>query len=209
MKISKILIVLLLNIGGYVNAQSLVHSNGHSNDSLNLKAKKLKQLYLLSTASSKDVSNIYKQQFFDCFPNTFKQLDELYGDHEGADHKPAPLNDQAEKHIADLFNNLDDINDTLYYRKIVSIAVGGHWDADAVNFFQHGLRSRVLGNMALTVHILKGLSNDKIQSFWYFYFDGPVVKKPIGESLQKIKAINNRIYDLMVKAHDDAFKQNQ
>ncbi|HEY4937136.1 MAG TPA: hypothetical protein VII44_11175 [Puia sp.] len=31
----------------------------------------------------------------------------------------------------------------MYYKKIVSIAIGGYWDADAVNAFQEGLRKRV------------------------------------------------------------------
>lgn len=64
----------------YASAQNKLTSNQYSNDSLMVKANKLKQLYLLSTSSSKDVSNINKEQFFNKFPNTFKQLNELYGD---------------------------------------------------------------------------------------------------------------------------------
>lgn len=204
MKIAKLIVILILNAGFYANAQSTAVSNNHSNDSLSLKAKKLKHLYLLSTASSNDASDVYKQQFFDCFPNTFKQLDELYGD-----HKSAPLNDQAEQHIVDLFNNLNNINDTLYYRKIVSIAVGGHWDADAVNFFQHGLEAKTAINPNLIVHVLKSLSNEKIQSFWYFYFDGAHPKKQIAEPLQRMKAIDSKIYSLMIEAQDDVLRHSK
>jgi hypothetical protein len=202
--------LLCMSIIKDVHAQSYANLTDHKvADTLVTRATKLKQFYLLSKSSLVDVSDNYKKQFFDCFPNTFKELDELYGDHYDADHKSALLNDQAERHIADLFNNLNNINDTLYYRKIVSIAICGHWDADAINFFQHGLRNKVLSNPALIVLVLKGLSNDKIQSFWYFYFDGPIVKKQIVEPLQKVKTIDSKIYDLMIKGHDDALKQNR
>ena len=209
MKISQLLVIVVLGTSCYANEQNTSKSNQYSNDSLAIKAKKLKQLYLLSTSSSSDVSNIYKQQFFDEFPCTFKQLDELYGDNLDVHHQPALLVGQAQPHIINLFNEITTINDTPYYKKLVSIAIGGHWDGDAVNFFQHGLINKVVSNPKLIVHILKGLSNDKIQSFWFFYFDGAVVEKKIDEPLQKIKAIDNTIYNLMVKAHDDAFKQNQ
>jgi hypothetical protein len=108
-----------------------------------------------------------------------------------------------------LFNELNTINDTLYYRKIVSVAIDGHWDGDAVNFFQHGLRNKVLNNPALIVHVLKGMSNGRIQSFWYFYFDGAHPKKQIAEPLQKIRFINNKIYDLMIKAQTDVLKHSK
>jgi hypothetical protein len=209
MKIAKLLILIVFHLSFYANAQSVVVSNKHLNDSLNLKATKLKRLYMLSTSSSKDVSNIYKQQFFDAFPNTFQQLDELYGDHLDAHHKPAPLNDQAEQHIVDLFNKLNTINDTLYYRKIISISIGGHWDGDAVNFFQEGLRNKVLKDPAIVVDILKHISNARIQSFWYFYFDEPYPEKKLPEPLQKVKSIDIGIYNLMIKAHNDALKQNK
>jgi len=174
-----------------------------------LKAKKLKQLYVQSTSSSSDLVNIYKKKFFDEFPSTFKQLDELYGDDSDINHKPALLIDQAEQHIINLFNELKTINDTLYCRKIVSIAIGGHWDSDAVNYFQNGLIKKVLNNPALIVYILKGMSNGRIQSFWYFYFDGPHPRKQIAEPLQKIRFINNRIYDLMLKAQTEVLKDSK
>ena len=207
MKIAELFVVVFLHLGFYADAQSLIVSNRHSKDSLSLKAKKLKQLYLLSTSSSNDVSDIYKQQFFDAFPNTFKQLDGLYGDHFDIHHKPAPLNDQAEHHIIGLFNKLNIINDTLYYSKIVSIAIGGHWDGDAINFFQEGLRHKVLNIPALVVDILKDKSNERIYSFWYFYFDEPHPAKPFAEPLKRIKNINTKIYFLMVDAQKEVLKQ--
>lgn len=208
MRLLTLLIILILNMSPYANAQSVLVPKHYSHDSLIVKAKKLKQLYMLSRSSSVDLGNIYKEKFFNEFPNTFKELNELYGDDFDIHHKPAILIDQAEQHIT-LFTELNTIDDTLYYRKIISIAIDGHWDGDAVNFFQHGLRNKVLNNPALTVHILKNLTDDKIKSFWYFYFDGAHPQKQIPEQLRKIKLINNRICNLMVKAQNEVLKQSK
>lgn len=209
MKLVKLVIILGLNMFFCASAQNIIVHKHYSNDSLMLKAQKLKHLYLLSTASSNDLGNIYQQQFFKEFPNTFEQLNKLYGDDFDIHHEPALLNSQAEQHIINLFNELKTITDTLYYKKIISISIGGYWDGDAINFFQHGLRNKILNNPTLTIHILKGMSNDKIQSFWYFYFDGAHPKKEMEEPLQKIKLINKRIYDLMVKAQNEVLKDSK
>ena len=209
MKAVKFFIVIFLSIHFSTHAQSSKVSNRYSNDSLNAKANQLKRLYKLATSSSTGVSNIYKRQFFDAFPNTFKQLDELYGDNNDINNKPSLLNNQAEDHIIHLFNELTTINDTLYYKKIISIAKNGHWDADAINFFQHGLEQKVLKKPILVVYILKNMSDDNIYGFWHFYFDQPYPDKQVVEPLQKIKSINNKIYDLMIKAHNEILKQDK
>lgn len=173
-------------------------------DSIDIKAKKLKYLYTLSTESSVDVSNVYKQQFFNEFPNTFKELNELYG---YENHTPAPLYNECDKHIYELFNNLVNINDTLYYRKIISIAIDGHWNADGIAEFQDGLHKRVLKNPELTIYLLKNLSENKIRSFWHFYFDDIFPAKLMTEQLKSIKSINTTIYALMVASYKEDLLQ--
>ncbi|SDT26419.1 hypothetical protein SAMN05216490_2895 [Mucilaginibacter mallensis] len=183
---------------------SITKAQNNSGDSIKTKAEKLKHLYVLSTASSSDMKDVYKQQFFDEFPNTFKGLNDLYG-YENS--KPAILYFESAAHILELFNNLQNINDTLYYKKIISIAINGHWDADAVNYFQHGLRNRTEFKPELIVYILKSLPEEQIKSFWYFYFDGVHPKKEIADSLLKIKSIDNKVYTLMLAAHQEILNQ--
>ncbi|HEY9533071.1 MAG TPA: hypothetical protein VIQ77_00980 [Mucilaginibacter sp.] len=192
-------IVLTCLLGYYANGESSIYLPNNLDDSLRLKALKIKQLYVLSTASSKDECYYYQLQFFDAFPDSFKQLNKLYADKDG------PLSSVAHEHIY-LFNGLNNINDTLYYKKIISIGIGGHWDADAIDFFQQGLRNKILGNPELTATILKNLSTKKILSFWRFYFDGPHPKKQLQEPLQRMKFINNKIYNLMVQAQTVVLK---
>ncbi|MDP9046624.1 MAG: hypothetical protein M3N14_00710 [Bacteroidota bacterium] len=171
-------------------------------DSISEKAKKLKSLYMLSIGSI-EVRDIYQKQFFDEFPKTFRELNELYG-YDWDKHKGASiLYYEAGKHIRELFNDLDNINDTLYYKKIIGIAIDGHWDADAVNFFQYGLRNRTEAKPELITFILKTMPENQIRSFWYFYFDGAHPKKIINEPLQKIKSFNLKIYNLMLQVHHE------
>ena len=174
-------------------------------DSIALKAKKLRQLYILSTASS-DTKEIYEKQFFDEFPGTFMQLNELYGYENG---KAAILYYEAENHIIQLFNNLNCINDTIYYRKIINIALGGHWDADAVNYFRAGLIGRAEKKPELIVYILENLPEKDVKSFWYFYFDEPHPAKQITVSLRKIKSIDSKIYAIMINSHDEALNRKE
>ncbi len=202
MKVSSLLVIAFFFNASFATAYPVSLGENIVTDSISLKAKKLKQYYLLSG------STIYQKKFFAEFPNTFKQLNELYGDDINTGGV-AILYEEAVNHIEELFNNLNSINDTLYYRKIVRIAKGGHWDADAINYFQHGLRNRVESKPGLTVYLLQSMNEKEVESFWYFYFDGPHPKKRISESLQKIKSIDVSIYDIMLKAQGKVLKNKE
>jgi len=197
------LIVIIFNV---CHAQNTKLSDGTNQfpDSINLKAKKLKQLYLLSTSSSAGVKEEYHQQFFDAFPNSFNEFNEIYG---YVNNKPAILYFEADKHIIELFNKLRNINDTLYFKKLISIAIGGHWDADAVNYFQNGLKNRVINNPELTIYVLKNRSKKDIKSFWYFFFDGAHPKTQIPEHLKNIKSLDLEIYNIMIETQKQVLKQ--
>ncbi len=197
-----LLLIIFFNISLSKGSLKL-YENGAIGDSIIAKAKHLQELYMLSTSSSSK-THFYRKQFFNLFPNSFKKLNDLYGYNNGIE---APLYNQVEKHILELFNNLNNINDTLYYKKIVSIAIGGHWDADAVEAFQEGLRKRVLSKPNLVVYLLNEIPDEKIKSFWYFYFDGVHPSKQIAEPLLKIRTNNLKIYNLMIEAHNDVLKR--
>ncbi len=165
------------------------------------KATKLKQLYVKATSS---VRNSYRLEFFSEFPNSFSELNKLYG---YTNDKAGPLYEFSNKHIYELFNNLKDIPDTLYYNKIIRIAIGGHWDADGIDAFQDGLRTHVLNNLDLTLEILEKYSDRNIESFWFFYFDGPHPSSQIDDRLQTLKDKDSKIYKLMISAHKKVMKQ--
>ena len=205
MRFTAIIIPFLIFKVGLLSCQAFSTTSPQAIDSVEAKAKKLKQYYLLSKSSVPEVADMYQDKFFDEFPNTFKQLNQLYG-YDGQAKKGAILYYDAGNHIMGLFNNLKNINDTLYYKKIIGITIGGKWDADAVNFFQHGLQEHIVAKPELAVFILKKMDKSTIKSFWYFYFVGPIPKNHFYPSLEKIKMIDKDIYKLMMESYNQVSK---
>lgn len=203
--LSFFLFVIITIFAASISDAHAINLNNPTKDNLQIKADSLKQLYTLATCSHVNKA-IYEKQFFDEFPATFNQLNDLYGDKE---NKPAILNNEAENHIIGLFNKITSVNDTVYYGKIIGIGIGGLWDADAVNYFQHGLRERVENNVALTIYLLKKLKAADIKSFWFFYFDGPHPKKQIPDALEKVKLLDKEIYSIMIEAHNEVLSQKE
>jgi hypothetical protein len=142
------------------------NSHAQNSQALIAKSKRLKQLYNMAVNSSN--GDFAKQQFFNEFPNTFKELNDLYGYET---NKPAPLYEDGIGHIHELFNNLTNINDTLYYKKIIAIATDAHYDADAINYFHDGLQKRILDKPALALYLLRDKTEKDIINVWAFYFD--------------------------------------
>lgn len=180
----------------------------HPPESYRLKAQRLHGLYALLVSSSGKARQAYQRRFFQAFPSTFKELEGLYGNRLDAHQQHAPLYGEAEQHIAGLFNSLPRIDEATYYRKLIALAIGGHWEADAVNFFQNGLMNKVLANPGLVAALLQPLNKEQILSFWAFYFDEPYPKKALPVPLQKMKSLNSNVYHLMLKAQDEVLKND-
>eukprot|EP01132_Coremiostelium_polycephalum_P004022 gene4022-5028_t len=90
----------------------------------------------------------------------------------------------------------------IYCEKIISLCMGGWWDADDISFLQqHLFRICDLEDFPNFLHILEKRTDDEIASFWFFYYDdiGQVCSK--GELYQKIETLNPRIAKLMDRAY--------
>lgn len=173
-------------------------------DTLATKAKRLKQLYNIAVNSSN--GDFYKEQFFNAFPNTFKQLNDLYGDEN---NKPGPLSNDAFGHIHELFNNITNINDTLYYKKIIGIATDAHYDADAVNYFQDGLEKRILDKPALALYLLRDKTEKNIVNVWAFYFDyenSSIKKENYNKLIKLIPSSNKKMITLITAGYQKSTK---
>ena len=144
-------------------------SRNHAADSSSLHYKATILMELYDKSRNNEDSLFYQDLFFHEFPNTFSQLDSLYGYKE---NKPAILYYEAVDHIFYLFNNLKSIDEIAYYNKIIGIAFDGHWDADAINYFQNGLRTRVKSKPELIFELLRSKNDDQIIGFYYFFFHG-------------------------------------
>jgi hypothetical protein len=113
----------------------------------------------------------YQRLFFASFPDNFTDLNGIFGDdtrENDTKFHGAPLYDGYE--YISFFFDLKTIPKKDFYKKIINIAIGGHWDADAVNYFQHGLHRKVLQNTKLTFDLLKVKRDNEIKSFFFFFF---------------------------------------
>jgi hypothetical protein len=168
------------------------------------KADRLRQIYKEAILGS-PIKTTYERKFFDEFPSDFKTFFSLYGydgvvdDLGSHGSKHHILTDESFEHVF-LFNRIESIPNEEYYTKLINLSIGGYWQGDGVNYLNYGLRERVKTDHKLTCELLSKRTNKEIQSFWYFYFDGPHPSKDIPSDLQDIKRINSKIYSLMKKA---------
>jgi hypothetical protein len=169
-------------------------------DSLNVKIEKLKEYY--SKSHDRKDSMEFHLRFFEEFPSDFESFNSIYG----FDTSEMPLYDKAYDHIQ-LFNRISCVSETIYYRKVISIAIGGYWDADAINYFQEGLRERVMANPELTFELLKERTEKEIFKFWFFFFGGPVTAKEIPKELERRSSEDQ--YAIVKRAYYKARERNR
>jgi len=113
--------------------------------------------------------------FFATFPNSFSELEAIYGYAEVA----MPLYHVANEHIDFLFDERKDIDMRLFVEKICTVGINGKWEADAVNYFQNHV-SVLLHLPPMTRHVVEFLNTktkSEIESFWRFVMDDPVPRK--------------------------------
>ncbi|MBU2558914.1 MAG: hypothetical protein KJ578_14145 [Bacteroidetes bacterium] len=152
--------------------------------------------------------NQLEEDFFSLFPKTFEELVSCYGytdiplsDTVGLKSTVhfSPLYYQAEAHI-DIYYSLKNISTKRLIHRIVDISMNGHWQADAVNIFKHGYRTILKNNLEEFLIYLASFEYSEIESFWYFYFDGPCPEDDIPDYLKPIKSSYPDIYEAMLSA---------
>jgi hypothetical protein len=158
-----------------------------------LDANKLKNAFLNLKAEN---SLTNQTNYFELFPNSFQEFEDTFGFENGI---PAPLYDGHE-YIPQFFA-LDKIDETARMKKCISISIGGEWDADAVNYFQHELHDYILNNVDLNYQILRNRSNSDIESFFDFFFQSihPVFKS-IPKEFKYLELNDKNYYDLIKKS---------
>lgn len=172
--------------------------------SIEEKAKRLEEYYSKSYSNSDSLK--FRQLFFEEFPNSFIEFKTIYDYNY---NKPSILYEVATEHIFILFNNLENIDDSIYYNKLINVAIDGKWNADAIFCFQFGLQKRVLQNPILTYDLLNSRNDKEIKSFFYFFFDSIHPKwKSIPKELKQMKKKSLRIYKLMEQALNEVKKNN-
>mgnify|MGYP000141446527 CR=1 FL=1 len=152
----------------------------------------------------KDNSQKNQREFFNLFPSSFQSFNNTFGFKNGT---AAPLYDGHE-YISQFFS-LDSIDQRKQLNKWINISIDGHWDADAVNYFQMYLRLRVFQNLDLTFKLLKERPEKEIKSFFYFFFNEIHPQyETIPKEFEILKNSDNELYILILEGHKLAIQDS-
>ncbi len=149
------------------------------------------------------------ERFFCAFPNSFKEMEDLFGYSE--QNKAAPLyNYEDGVTILEYFKNLTTIPKADYYNKYINICVGGVWEADhIVHAFDFEDKLRNDTHAACTE--LSKRSDEDIASVFRFIFDGPhpqnlrskVIYKRL---LPKLNSYSARLGKLLTRSYKQVMR---
>lgn len=171
----------------------------------------IKLIEKLRTSYLKAINNDtikYKIEFFEIFPNTFSLYTQIYDCNKviicGEQENTLCYESHSHLELLCYLRNL--INKEDYYKKIIKLGINGYWDADAINDLQHCIYKCIKEDLPLTIKTLKSFTDDEIESFWYFIYDGPHRTEPqkLPVTIECIRELDKHIAYLAQKALDRA-----
>ena len=151
-------------------------------------------------------SELFFEQFpdnFNCFHLYYSLYDSSYNNQSTISKKHGVLYDYAFQHIAQIYNNLSVIETEKRIEMTIQISLGGYWEADAVSYFQFGLRNLLENNTDSFLRIINLLDQEDQRSFWFFYFDGPNPSSSTPKSFDKIKNNYPQMFEIILRSHQD------
>ncbi len=129
--------------------------------------------------------------FFDCFPKDFRKYAMIFGlGGGGVDNNYGKLYNESYDYVMLYFEISKKYKK---YSSIFSIAINGHWEADAVNVYQHELKEFISDNPKVSYDELSRFDDKNLFSFWFFYFDGPIHPKALPREILNINDSSKRI----------------
>ena len=157
---------------------------------------------LLKHPESKETQMAY----FEAFPNTWMEYIVTYqfvpDDKEGRKN----LYSVGHKHMHAFEYKLNLIPDSLYYKKLVNIAIGARKDADAANYLQGCVESHMIDHSEQILNALAPLRKGHRFEFWEFYFSNIIAVETIEEELNRLVELHKDCHPEDVQMMKDAFK---
>ena len=157
---------------------------------------------LLKRPESKEAQMAY----FEAFPNTWMEYIVTYqfvpDDKEGRKN----LYSVGHKHMHAFEYKLNLIPDSLYYKKLVNIAIGARKDADAANYLQGCVKDHMINHSEEILNALAPLRKGHRFEFWEFYFSNIIAEETIEEELNRLVELHKDCHPEDVQMMKDAFK---
>ena len=157
---------------------------------------------LLKHPESKEAQMAY----FEAFPNTWMEYIVTYqfvpDDKEGRKN----LYSLGHKHMHAFEYKLNLIPDSLYYKKLVNIAIGARKDADAPSYLQGCVKDHMINHSEEILNALAPLRKGHRFEFWEFYFSNIIAVETIEEELNRLVELHKDCHPEDVQMMKDAFK---
>ena len=205
-------ILMLVAVLFYSN-QALSQAN-QNHEAIKERARTL-DMYAREAMDSENASKVESAliSYFQVFPSDFKTFQQIFGylrDDRGRSLARPPVNHT-------LFSGfLPKLKATIslkeYYEKMLSVGVGGVWDADEVSYLQYHLREIVVENAELSIEVLSKKEEKEIRSFWRFLFDGPhpghrLNRKYYDELYPEVRDLNPKIAEQLSLAYEQLLSE--
>jgi len=162
----------------------------------------------LRTEGKEHVKN--EKLFFDAFPNSFKNMQDVFG-FDNIKGK-APLYDyKTGGTIIIFFSKLTSIDKDDYYNKYINICINGVWKGDNIaNGF--GFYNKLYDSPLEVLTVLRQRNNTEIRSVFRFLFDGPRpenMRKSYENLYSKLKSIDIKIADLLKQEYNKLLVESE
>lgn len=118
-------------------------------------------------------------------------------------HSGPNLRREYVRHLRFLFDLNSVPRDTMTAR-LLRLGVGGYWNADAINFLQGEIETRMETDAEVVLEILAGFSDEDLPSLFQFYFDGPHPPDEIPAKLKPLMEADARVAAAITEAHGKA-----
>lgn len=135
----------------------------------------------------------HQKAFFNAFPDTWMGYVMTY-QYTLNKESNRSLYDVAANHVDALRDNMASIPDSVYCKKIVRIALGGVWDADAPSYFQGVLNAAVKNKRDCMFRTIAQLRKGHQMQFWQFYWSNIVRSKQLENEFNSLKALSEKNY---------------
>jgi hypothetical protein len=145
-----------------------------------------------------------QKAFFDAFPNTWSEFITTYQYVSKKDYD-LTMYRLAQKQIEALGGRVTLINDSLYCRKIVNVAIGGVLDADAPSYYRDLLHRVMWDKMDVMLYTISQLRKGHQMLFWQFYWSSNVKSKPLETEFYRLSKLNIDSYPEEMKIMKTAF----
>ena len=146
-----------------------------------------------------------QKAYFDAFPNTWNEFISTYqySPRKGYDLTMYRL---APDHIDALATRVNQINDTIYCRKLVDVSVGGMHSADAPNYLGEALHKVMWKKMDVMLYVISQMRRGHQMQFWQFYWSNCVPSEPLEAEYKRMLKLNEDFFPKEMKIMKIAYE---